>query len=190
MNRAARRERRHALAGTGPIVDRARRALAAVAAQFGEVTESTQTAVSVRTSGGIPLTLSYDPGNYLFSRVYNLTIAVELPAEGTVPAGLSLSHRDRGGSRLVAANGGSPGLDALNATLRAHLDGIDLVSLRTERTGDGVTATLTPMGGSFVWVLIPPIFKATAFPSGEPERILGLIRALRSQTPASAAPKR
>ncbi|MBK0418966.1 hypothetical protein JD276_07950 [Leucobacter sp. CSA1] len=191
----ARAERKHALAGNGPIVDRARRALRLVAEQFGEVTATTQTTVDVRTPDGIELTLSYDPGNYIFSRVYNLAISTTLPDGSAAPSGVAVSHRDRGGARYVPAagratggpargggaapSGGSGALRRLNEVAGPLLDGIDLHSSTIATTGGGRTLTVTPLGGSYVWVLIPPVFKATAFPQGEPERILELIRAVR-----------
>lgn len=176
--------RRHALSGNGPIVDRARRALHLVAEQFGEVRRSGQTEVEVRTGDGITLTLSYDPGNYVFSRVYNLTITTDLPAGSDVPAGLRLSHRRRTGAeyvtgRAAGATGEAPKLRALNEVVRSHLAGVDLASSTISARGGRRTLTVTPLGGSFVWVLIPPVFKATAFPPGEPARILDLIRAVR-----------
>jgi len=64
----------------------------------------------------------------------------------------------------------------LNAVAGPHLAKIDMLkSTLADRM-----LTLTPMGGSYVWVLIPPVFKATAFPPGEPDRILELIRAIRA----------
>ncbi len=170
---------RHALAGHGPIVDRARSALRRVAAQFGEITGSTQTDVEVRTTDGIVLRLSYDPGNYVFSRVYNLTITAVLPSDTPIPAGLRLSHRARTGAAYVPSRSSdvaAPGVEALNRVLRSHLAGIDLHSSTTAMSRGRKTITLSPLGGSFVWVLIPPVFKATAFPPGEPGRILDLIR--------------
>lgn len=176
--------RRHALSGNGPIVDRARAALHAVAAQFGTVLGSTQTEVAVRTSDGIPLTFSYDPGNYVFSRVYNLTITTALPAGSDLPAGLRLTHRPRHGAEYVAARAvtvDAARLRALNDIARTHLSGIDLSSSTITTRAGRRMLTLTPLGGSFVWVLIPPVFKATAFPPGEPARILDLIRAVRGR---------
>lgn len=175
----AAKPRRHALAGQGPIVDRARHALRHVAAQFGAITGSTQTSVSVRTHDGIDLTLSYDSGNYIFSRVYNLTIAVDLPAGSTVPAAATLSHRERSGPRYVGAGGDSQGMHRLNESAAGHLRRIDLHSSTITTRSEVRVLTVTPLGGSFVWVLIPPVFKATAFPQGETERILGLVRAIR-----------
>lgn len=176
---AATKPRKHALAGHGPIVDRARQALGRVAEQFGTVTASAQTSVSVRTRDGIDLTLSYDPGNYIFSRVYNLTVEVVLPAATAVPAAAKLSHRERSGPRYVAPGTPAAGLHRLNEAAAEHLRRIDLHSSTiTTRSGARVL-TVTPLGGSFVWVLIPPVFTATAFPPGEPERILDLVRAIR-----------
>lgn len=189
------RAKRHALAGEGPIVNRARAALRHVAEQFGTITETDPTTVSVRTPDGIPLVLSYDPGNYVFSRVYNLTITAPLPEDSPIPAGISLSHRERGGARYVRsagapASGGraaSGRLAQLNEALRDHVDGIDLLTSRVSDGGTGRSLTITPMGGSYVWVLIPPVFKATAFPAGEPQRILSLIREFRTWRPREAA---
>lgn len=183
------RPRRHALEGQGVIVTRARAALRRVAAQFGEITSADDVSVEVRTADGLRLALSYDPGNYIFSRVYNLTIAVDLPADSAVPGDVVLSHR--GGSPHYARSGAAaagPELDALNRELQAHFDGIDLIRSRITGAGGRRRVVLTPMGGSYVWVLIPPVFSATAFPAGEPERILALIRALASWRAGSAAP--
>lgn len=191
-----RRSRRHPLTGNGPIVDRARAALARTAAQFGEVTGTDQTFATARTHDGITLTFSYDPGNYVFSRVYNLTITATLPATSAAPARIELSHRDRRGPRFVGVRGTGPSTESLvgiNGALGERLRSIDLVSARIEGSGSRAdsgagsrTVTLTPMGGSYVWVLIPPVFKATAFPAGEPERIVDLVRALRDWAPVAA----
>lgn len=182
------RSKKHPLAGDGPIVGRARQGLRHTAAQFGTVTGTSQTAVWVRTDDGIELELSYEPGNYVFSRVYGLTVTAQLPASTGVPRGVKLVHRgaQRGGT-FVAERGAAPdpaALATLNRTASAHLTGIDMV--RAHVSGEGRrTLTVSPMGGAYVWVLIPPVFKATAFPPGEPERILDLIRAVRDLDPAS-----
>ena len=63
---------------------------------------------------------------------------------------------------------------------------VDLVSARVSGPRATRTLTLTPLGGSYVWVLIPPVFKATAFPAGEPERLLEIARTLRDWSPVSA----
>lgn len=171
--------RRHALAGNGPVVDRARRALRMVAEQFGTVTGKDQTTVDVRTADGIELTLSYDPGNYVFSRVYNLTISTRLPEGSTAPNDVKLVHRGQRGGRFVVDRGTGPAqslLDRLNEVAGPHLAGVDMISSSISAR----TLTLTPMGGSYVWVLIPPVFKATAFPPGEPDRLLAYIRAIRA----------
>ncbi|WP_440313010.1 hypothetical protein [Leucobacter chromiireducens] len=188
-----RRRRRHPLAGAGPIVDRARAALVRTAAEFGEVVRKDQTSVTVRTGDGIEVTLSYDGGNFIFSRVYNLTLTASLPAASDVPTGLVLSHRERSGPRFVrGADRGAaratkdPQLAALNTNVSARLRAVDLLSGTVAGPRSARRLTLTPMGGSYVWVLIPPVFKATAFPAGEPERLLDIIRELRSWSPVSA----
>ncbi|MBK0422477.1 hypothetical protein JD292_10380 [Leucobacter sp. CSA2] len=206
------RQRKHALAGDGPIVGRARASLRRVAEQFGTIEAADRTSVRVRTSEGVPLTLSYSPGNYVFSRVYNLTVTAELPPESEVPAGIEVSHRGRGGAHFIASSGpantgafgvpggpanssgravdralvASPRLGALNAAVREHLAGIDLVSARITAERGTRSVTITPLGGSFVWVLIPPVFHATAFPAGEPRRIIDLVAALRGFHPVAA----
>ncbi|QYM75830.1 hypothetical protein [Leucobacter luti] len=179
--------RKHPLAGNGPIVDRARQALRFTAEQFGEVTGADQTTVSVRTADGLDLALSYEPGNYVFSRVYALTVSTQLPASTAIPRGVKLVHRgpQRGGT-FVADRGSLPDSRAvarLNAITAEHLGTIDMVRASIAQTGQR-TLTLSPMGGAYVWVMIPPVFKATAFPPGEPERILALIRAVRELDPA------
>lgn len=176
---------KHPLAGEGPIVNRARRALQHTAGAFGIVSEISQTEVTVITPDGLTLTLSYDPGNYVFSRVYGFTISASVPADSVAPEGVKLSHRGvpRGGT-FVAARGASPSeraLAALNVVAETHLATTDLV--RASITGSrstGRTLTLSPMGGAFVWVLIPPVFKATAFPEGEPARLVELVKAVCS----------
>lgn len=180
---------KHALAGRGPIVDRARRALQRVAEQFGEVTSTGDTEVHVCTASGIDLTLSYNPGNYVFSRVYNLTVKAHLPESSEVPAGLKLSFA-RGETKFVTANSAhtstskaSEVLDRLNARVTSKLNSIDLHSgsvktASASKKGERKSVTIVPLGGSFVWVLIPPVFHATAFPQGEPERIISLIETL------------
>ena len=183
------RPRRHPLAGHGPIVDRARAALARTAAEFGEVVRREQTSVTARTSDGTEVTLSYDGGNFVFSRVYNLTVEIALPEASDVPTGLTLSHRERSGPRFVRSGSRSsadPRLDALHAAVGAQLRAVDLVSARVSGPRATRTLTLTPLGGSYVWVLIPPVFKATAFPAGEPERLLEIARTLRDWSPVSA----
>lgn len=188
----ATKERKHALAGNGPIVDRARDALHRVALQFGNVIGTTQTSVAVRTTDGIELSLSYDPGNFVFSRVYNLTISTVLPTGSWAPSGVRISHKDRGGPRYIkeGADAATAAVDRLNTAARPHLDGIDVLSSAiTTRDGKRIF-TMTPLGGSYVWVLIPPVFKATALPPGEPDRILALIRAVRGLEAATAKNER
>lgn len=180
------KQRKHALAGRGLIVDRARRALEQVAEQFGTVSAKSQTDVQVTTTDGLRLTLSYDPGNYIFSRVYNLTVTAELPANSPLPAA-KLIHRRTQGSRFVRADGSeTPAVARLNRIAAPHLSAIDVHSARITAAGGAKKFTVTPLGGSYVWVLIPPVFKATAFPSQEPERILKLIRAVREIGPTQS----
>lgn len=186
----ARRPRKHPLAGEGPIVDRARRALRFTAEQFGEVLRADRTTVEVYTDDGIDLVLSYDPGNFIFSRVYAFTVSTVLPDAVAVPGGVKLSHRGtpRGGA-FVPERGAAPSasrdLERLNAAASPHLARVDMVHAGISGSARR-TLTLSPMGGAFVWVLIPPVFKATAFPPGEPARILDLIRAVRALAPAAS----
>lgn len=190
MKRPA-KERRDPLAKDGPIANRARGALRTVAAQFGEVTSADATTVTVRTTDTLSLTLGYDLGNYVFSRVYNLTIAADLP-DSALPSGLTLSHRGPSGTRYVAAGGAHTGraLSDLNAAVREQLGRIDLLSSSITGPSGSRTLTLTPLGGSYVWVLIPPVFKATAFPAGEPARLLDLVRTIRALTPHHVSSER
>lgn len=174
--------RRDALAGEGLIVNRARAALKHTAAGFGTITTSDHTSVTVRTHDGIQLKLSYNPGNYIFSRVYNLRISTVLPDGSQAPGNIELSFREKGSAKFLPKKQGSqprpaagPRLNALNARISAQLSKIDLL----ESSVEGRTLTLVPMGGSYVWVLIPPVFKATAFPAGEVDRLLDLIRSFR-----------
>lgn len=173
------RTRKHALAGNGLIVDRARRALRHVAEQFGEVGRITQTTVEVRTHDGIDLTLSYNPGNYVFSRVYNLTVTAALPEASAAPSAVELTFKG-GEAHYIRKDGGdSAALGRLNRVARPHLSKIDMHSSSIGKERGVRRITVVPLGGAYVWVLIPPVFKATAFPPGEPDRILDLIRAVR-----------
>ncbi len=176
---------RNPLAGNGLIASRARAALKRTATEFGEVVSSDQVSVTVRTADGTPLRLSYALGNYIFSRVYNLEITVRIP--DTIRAGLSLSFKNRSAPQLVVKKSVDRGLEDLNQAVESHLAAVDLLATRTGGSAGSRAVTLTPMGGAFVWVLIPPIFKATAFPPGEPEQILDLVRALRTYTPRAIA---
>ncbi|MDI6023323.1 hypothetical protein QBL02_07170 [Leucobacter sp. UT-8R-CII-1-4] len=184
------RARKDALAGEGPIVNRARAALKHTAAGFGTITSSDQTSVTVRSDDGIQLKLSYNPGNYIFSRVYNLKITTILPEGTQVPGNIELSFREKGAAKFFPKKQGSiprpaagPRLNALNSRLSTQLAKIDLL----ESSVEGRSLSLVPMGGSFVWVLIPPIFKATAFPAGEVDRLLELIRSFREPHTARTA---
>lgn len=183
--------RRLALAGQGPIVDRARSALHQIATQFGTPEALGTQSASVRTRDGLHLELGYEPGNYVFSRVYNLRMSIDLPASSPLVAGTVLQHHHRLTSSYThPASTAQNALQALNTAVGAHLKQVDLLSSRIEPGPDGhLKLELTPLGGSFVWVLIPPIFKATAFPSGEPARLLDLIRAVLSLSVDSPTPK-
>lgn len=191
--------RKNALAGSGPIVDRARAALRHTATQFGAVQAQDDVSVTVLTPGGVQLRLGYEGGNYLFSRVYNLAITTVVPASAGLPAGLRLSHQDKAGPAWVPAGsraGGSPlgrggaastspGVSALNRALAPLLKGVDLLRATTTAVPGGTQLTLTPLGGAYVWVLIPPVFKATAFPAGEPQRLIDIVDAARGLTSAA-----
>ncbi|MEU3848063.1 hypothetical protein AB0E44_13890 [Micrococcus terreus] len=153
--------------------------------EFGSIVSTTQTTVDVLTADGMSLTLSFDPGDYIFSRVYNLTITTELRPEVALPE-VKLSHRRSGGSQFVPIEGEhSAGVEMLNLVAAPHIAQIDIHSPQIQRDENGYRFTVTPLGGAFVWVLIPPVFKATAFPPGEPERILDLIRAVSGIRPAT-----
>lgn len=180
----SRAKRKHALAGSGPIVDRARAGLRRVSEQFGEPTRTTDTAVEVTTAEGLDLILSYQPGNYLFSRVYNLTISTVLPTASPVPTDIKVSFRGPNSPRFIPGSGFSQGpeLDRLNEVVSPQLAEIDLVSSAVVAKGSGNVLSVTPMGGSFVWILIPPVFKATAFPAGETDRIIRLCHTFKSFT--------
>ncbi|MFV0254381.1 MAG: hypothetical protein ACK5H2_13725 [Beutenbergiaceae bacterium] len=171
---------RHPLDGDGVIVTRARAALRRVAGQFGEVTGVSRTSVEVGTDDGLALTLSYDRGNYVFSRVYNLSISMAMDTVSAIPGDVGLSSRARSGPRYTSKSTGD--LQALNAVAADHLRGIDVLRSQITRSATSTVMSLTPMGGSFVWVLIPPVFKATAFPPGEPDRIVQLFRAVDAWT--------
>lgn len=171
------------LQGEGPIADRARTALHSVASQFGKVIESTKSTVSVVVSDGTRLDLSYECGNFVFSRVYNLKIVTDLPDSSPAPINLRLSFKHKGEPRFVgSANAANRSeIDGFNRSISDHLRGIDLAASTVRLTAAGhKRLTLTPLGGSFVWVLIPPVFKPIAFPPGEIERIVNLIVAVRN----------
>src|SRR5690606_33239892 len=152
---------RDALEGEGPIVNRARSALKNTAAQFGTVTSFDRKTVTVLTARRLTLAFSYTSGNYLFSRVYHLIISVGLPPQTRVPTEIELSFNGKGApefhpkrkTRSLRPTAG-PRLNALNAQISAQLREIDLI--QSEVTGR--TLNVVPLGGSFVWVLIPPVF--------------------------------
>lgn len=189
------RARRDPLASEGVIVNRARAALKMTAQQFGTIIDSDQTSVTVRTDGGLRLTLRYDGGNYIFSRVYNLRISTTLPADTLVPADVEITHRGKAGIRFARTRSSavapevvpSPAVEELNRRVHPLLQGIDVVSGRVTGPKHSREISLVPMGGSYVWVLIPPVFKATAFPAGEPERIIKLLQAAHDCCPSGAA---
>ncbi|WP_309131169.1 hypothetical protein [Brevibacterium sp.] len=207
MKRIWSKPQKNALDGDGPIVDRARQALYRVAAQFGEVTDRERTQATVTTPDGLELVFAYDNGNYIFSRVYNLSISTVLPMGTEVQAGTEVAFKGSAGPAFVPAKtaGGlavartatttassattTSAMADLNAVAGDHLRGIDLLSAQVRSQAGRRVLHLTPMGGSFVWVLIPPVFKATAFPPGEPGRILELIRALRGFSTSATTPK-
>lgn len=180
-------ERKNALAGRGPIVDRARQGLYKIAGQFGTITKKTDTQAFVTTDDGLDLVLAYDMGNYLFSRVYNLTITANVPVDRGLPHNLVLSHKSKEGPFLEPAKGAGMitetsqrNLDAFNKDLLVRLKSIDLLKLDISIKDDASRITVIPIGGSFVWVFIPPIFQPTSFPQGEQKRIIELVRAISS----------
>ena len=192
------RARRDPLAREGVIVNRARAALKFTAQQFGTLIDSDQTSVTVRTEDGLRLKLGYDGGNYIFSRVYNLRVSATLPAGTPVPADLEITHRGKAGIRFsrrsatvgtsgASAETASPAVNELNRRVQPLLREIDIVSGRVSGPKHKREISLVPMGGSFVWVLIPPVFKATAFPAGEPGRIIELLKSLHDWCPSGAA---
>ncbi|RBP62959.1 hypothetical protein DFO66_11263 [Brevibacterium sanguinis] len=185
---------RNTLDGDGPIVERARQALALVAGQFGEITDRGRARMRVATADDTELVFEYESGNYIFSRVYNLRITTNLPAGSAVPAGIEVSYRGKDGPGFVTTSTGAStsamdptALADLNSIVRDHLRGIDLLSAQVVAEAGRRVLHLTPMGGSFVWVLIPPVFKATAFPPGEVDRILSLVRAFHEFTSAETS---
>lgn len=156
----------------GPIVTRARASLQRVAAEFGKIKAKNNSQVTVLTEDGITLRLSYEYGNYLFSRVYNLAISVDLPQDTPIPAGLRLSHRGGGRPTFRSVSGtGTSTAERLVERVGDDLARIDLANAQTRAHQNGVRMTLTPLGGAFVWVLLPPVFKTIAFPAGEIDRI-------------------
>lgn len=178
FGRRAQRPKRHALTGNGPIVHRARLALRDVAPLFGEVRETDDTAVVVTTPAGARVTLTYLPGNYVFSRVYNLDVSIELPEESPIPVGVKLVHRGRGGSVFAGGTGDAAAERAAAALTRSTaraIASIDTLTAQVDADGEARRFHLTPLGGSFVWVFIPPIGTWTRFPEGEPARIVALL---------------
>lgn len=183
---ASKTERRNPLVGRGPIVDRARLGLGRVAEQFGTVTHKNLTHVKVKTDDGMDLTMTFEPGNYIFSRVYNLVVQARLPIAPELPTRMVLSHKTDNGPRFLAKSASSTSVSSetsaalkqFNDYLRPHFDSVDLLRSEILVRGDVATITVTPIGGAYVWVFIPPIFHVTAFPEGEPGRIRKLISAI------------
>jgi hypothetical protein len=171
----------------GPIVSRARASLLRVATEFGQVTAKNGSQVTVRTDNGLTLRLSYEYGNYLFSRVYNLAVSVDLPKGSPIPSGLRLSHRKAEGPRFRSASAeGTAAAVQLERSIGKELAEIDLASATTHTSEGTVRLTLTPLGGAFVWVLLPPVFKTIAFPAGEIERIESVLSIASAMTAHSS----
>ncbi|WP_291280255.1 hypothetical protein [Galactobacter sp.] len=188
MRSLRRSKNKNPLESDGPVVNRARASLFSVAKLLGRVRKQGTTSVVVTTDHGLDLTLNYAHNNYLLSRVYNLEISLDLPLDG-LPPGLKLSYAGGQGPRF----GGTSELSRraagqLNDVIADDFRGIDILNARTTRHEGGVRLTLTPMGGAFVWVLLPPVFKTIAFPPGEIGRIQDLFRRINRLAASQLSP--
>jgi hypothetical protein len=169
----------HPLSKSGPINNRARKNLTAVAAQFGEVIETNASSVRVKTRDHKLLTLSYEQGNFIFSRVYNLTIRYDLPEDSSTPSDIFLKFSGKQ-PHFVQKADRKADLSRLNAAVAEMLQTVDLHSAYVRERHGHKELTVVPLGGAFVWVLIPPVFKNIAFPQGEPKRLMRLVDRLAS----------
>lgn len=192
-------ERTRGGATMGPLHRRARRSLLEVASQFGTVFDehtdaqdsetNTDLAVMVHVTRGRrhgPITLSYGKADYLFSRVYDLKV-IGYGEWGGPPTPLRVKFSRDGGhfevgprvppehaarARTMAAT--------LERNFAANLASVDLKSVEIVNAGDGqFKVELVPLGGAYVWLLVPPVSYSVRFPDGEQGRLLELMRGIR-----------
>lgn len=195
----------------GPLQARAQRSLLTVAKQFGDVASDavpevgSGLSVDVTAAGGDwgdALRLSYGKGDFIFSRVYDLTISgtVQRPSralcgpaagdgDSRVALPLELSFT-RHGSRLVPSTGAASADSAaaagrsaqrINRRLQPLLREVDLKSLSITDASDGrCRIDLVPLGGAYVWILVPPVSMTVRFPPGEPARLLHIMSTIRA----------
>jgi Protein of unknown function (DUF3156) len=142
--------------------------------------DSTYSVVLAAPEGGRDLALRLRDEGRVFGGNWGLELST---AEPVLPAtSRGLSARGRGVVRMQGvkfrARGGDEAASRLAAQLSAD-DGLAkaLAEVHFERLAvepDG-RPVIRHMGGSVVWVLIPPVVRATPLPAGQPE---AMVRAL------------
>lgn len=172
----------------GPAARRAPRVLDDAVAQFaaaGYETVRRRGPLEAELSGGsrVPLRLRLVPRGRVFGGTYGLEIST---ADAVLPATRGLSARGRGtvrfkgvtfrarrgdgaGHALAEALGTAPALSGL-------LGEVHFEEIRVEADGHPL---IRHMGGSLVWILVPPIVKAVPL---VPEQAVATARALQALT--------
>jgi hypothetical protein len=132
-----------------------------------------------------PLVVRVDPEGRYFGGNWALEVSTATPVVAPTPHGLSARGRgvvrqqgvsfrarrtsDPAAVALAAALGADPGLG--EALGRVHFE---RVSVRP----DGCAA-IRHLGGSVVWVLFPPVVRATPLPDGQPAAMIAALEAFR-----------
>jgi hypothetical protein len=146
--------------------------------------------VLVSPAGGRDLALRLRPEGRVFGGNWGLELST---AEPVLPATRrGLTARGRGVVRMQGVRFRARGDDAAAARLAAELSadarlGKALADVHFERLAvepDG-RPVIRHMGGSVVWLLIPPVVRTSPLPPGQPE---AMVRALDEFTRAGAAP--
>jgi len=142
--------------------------------------DSAHSVVLAAPEGGRDLALRLQPEGRVFGGNWGLEVSTTEPV---LPAtGRGLSARGRGVVRMQGvrfrARGGEEAASRLAAELSADaelgkaLSEVHFERIRVEPDG---RAMIRHMGGSVVWVLVPPVVRATPLPAGQPE---AMVRAL------------
>ena len=142
--------------------------------------DSTYSVVLAAPEGGRDLALRLRPEGRVFGGNWGLELST---AEPVLPAtSRGLTARGRGVVRMQGVRFRARGGDEAESQLAAELSadaglGKALAEVHFERLAvdpDG-RPVIRHMGGSVVWVLIPPVVRTTPLPAGQPE---AMVRAL------------
>lgn len=170
----------------GFIDSRAALALPTIAMEFGTVLSHDGLEVRVKPHAGSldVITLRLTQGNFIWSRVYDLEI--EYSSSGR---GRNLDVKFTKGKAIIHPRKNASSTEQLHAStaqsaLSPLMDAVDLKSMTMRTDGATRTTKITPLGGAYLWILLPPISYWVRFPQGEPARLLSLLEAADS---ASAA---